>query len=214
MKLYRVLIIIVSLLLVVGACGKSGGEGKSAEPAAAEETSPGGNELAVSFSDQEDYKPGAFKLKKSIGFISGMRYNAVSTAKHAYVAFANYDVQLGLYTVDLPKEPGQIVIVVSFKTENKEVPFEQQMEAYAEMEVPTGTYEPAWMSEGKAFQVHYFVGGQEGGPSISGDGAGGKAVLTTSTPTRLAGTIDFTSPKGSTIKGRFDVKVEKDLWKK
>lgn len=74
---------------------------------------------------------GAFELKKTLGFISGMRYNAKSTAKHAYVAFANYDAQLGLFAVEVPKEPGR---------------------------------------------------------------------------------IDFTSPNGSTIKGTFNVKIEKDLW--
>ena len=213
MKFCRILIVTIALLLVFSACGKTNGEGDAAEPATTQEATGATNELTVVFNDQEDYGPGAFELKKALAFISGMRYNAVSTAKHAYVAFANYDVQLGLYTVDLPKEPGQIVIVVSFKTENLEVPFEQQMEAYAKMAVPTGTYEPAWMGEGKCFQVHYFVGGQEGGPSISGEGASGTATLTTSTPDKLAGTIDFTSAKGSTIKGTFNVKVEKDLWK-
>ena len=94
----------------------------------------------------EQFSPGAFELKKTLGFISGMRYNAKSTAKHAYVAFANYDVQLGFFAVDVPKEPGQIVIVISFKTENREMPLEQQMDAYAKMKVPTGTYPPGWMS--------------------------------------------------------------------
>jgi hypothetical protein len=212
MKYSRLFIITTALIMIFAYCGKSNGNGDSGETASqsgAKET----NALTVVFNSQEDYSPGAFELKKTMAFISGMRYNAVSTAKHVYVAFANYDATLGPYAVDIPKEPGQIVIVVSFKTANKEVPFEQQMETYAKLQVAIGTYKPGWMSEKESFQVHYFVGGESGGPSISGSGATGTATLTTSTPGRVSGSIDFTSPKGSTIKGTFNVKIEKDLWK-
>ncbi len=178
MKYFRVIIIAVALLLIFSACDKTDDKGGTT-PAAASKTKAGGtNQLTAVFNDQELHKPGAFELKKTLAFISGMRYNAKSTAKHVYVAFANYDAQLGMYAVDVPKEAGQIVIVVSFKTVNKEIPFEQQMAEYAKMAVPTGTYEPAWMGEGKTFQVHYFVGGQHGGPPLSGEGAKGTATLT------------------------------------
>jgi hypothetical protein len=202
MKFYRLCIVSLALLLVFIACGKTEGENGSPET----------NEIQVVFSESEQYSPGTFELKKTLCFISGMRYNAKSTAKHAYVAFANYDAQLGFFAVDVPKEPGQIVIVISFKTENQEMPLDQQMDAYAKMKVPTGTYPPGWMSEGRCFQVHYFVGGQEGGPSISGQGASGSATLTTSLSERVSGRIDFTSPSGSTIRGTFNVRIEKDLW--
>lgn len=214
MKYSGFFIITAILLLIFASCGKTGNNGNSTQPAASQTGTKETNELNVVFNNQEDYSPGTFELKKTIAFISGMRYNAVSTAKHVYVAFANYDgVKLGPYAVETPKEPGQIVIVVSFKTVNKEVPFEQQMEEYAKMRVLPGTYEPAWMGEGQCFQVHYFVTGQSSGPSISGEGASGTATLTTSTPERVSGSINFTSPKGSTIKGTFNVKIEKDLWK-
>jgi hypothetical protein len=87
------------------------------------------------------------------------------------------------------------------------------MEEYAKTKVPTGTFQPSWMGEGKSFQVSYFVGGQSGGPAISGEGASGTVTLTTSTPEKLGGSINFTSVNGSTIKGTFNVKVKKDLWK-
>lgn len=215
MKYLRVILITATLLLFFAACGNSNTKSSedTAEPAASPTQSKAVNEISAVFSDQEEYSPGAFELKKTLAFISGMRYNGKSTAKHVYIAFANYDAQLGPYAVDVPKEPGQIVIVVSFKTENKETPLEQQMDEYAKMTVPTGTYEPGWMASGRCFQVHYFVGGQEGGPSISDQGAAGTGSLTTSTAEKVSGTIDFTSPKGSTIKGTFEVKIEKDLWK-
>ncbi len=206
MKYLLTIVVTAALFLALSACGNGSGKEGQTEAKVT-------NEITVVFSDKEQYNPGAFELKKALGFIGGMRYNAKSTAKHAYVAFANYEAQLGLYTVEMPKEPGQIVILVSFKTENKEIPFQQQMEEYAKMEVPTGTFQPAWMGEGKSFQVTYFVGGQSGGPAISGTGASGTATLTTSTPEKLIGNIDFTSVNGSTIKGTFNVKVEKDLWK-
>jgi len=112
----------------------------------------------------------------------------------------------------MPEEPGQIVIIVSFKTENLEIPLDQQMDEYAKIKVATGTYEPTWMGEGQGFQVVYFVGGQSDGPAISAQGASGTAILTTSTADKVVGSINFTSPNGSTIKGSFNVKIEKDLW--
>lgn len=190
--------ITVTLLLTLAACGNGNGK----------ET----NEISVIFKDKELHNPGAFELKKSLGFISGMRYNGKSTAKLAYVVFANYEAQLGSYSVEPPKEAGQIAILVSFKTENKEIPFSQQMEEYAKMKVPIGDFEPSWMGEGKSFQVTYFVGGQSGGPAMSGTGASGTASLTVSTPEKVSGSINFTSVNGSTIKGTFNVKIIKDLW--
>jgi len=206
MKYLRVLAITTALLLIFSACGSTNGNERTA---GAKET----NEINVVFNGQEQYKPGTFELKKTLAFISGMRYNGKSTAKLVYVTFANYEeTKLGLYSVELPKESGQIVVVVSFKTENKETVFEQQMAEYAKMKVPTGAYEPAWMGSGKCFQVYYFVGGESGGPPISDQGATGTATLTTSTADKVSGSIDFTSPNGSTIKGTFNVKIEKDLW--
>jgi hypothetical protein len=204
MKCFRLFVIALILAMLFSACGKAGEESGAIET----------NDIRVVFSDGEQFSPGSFELKKTLGFISGMRYNARSTAKHVYVAFANYDAELGFFAVDVPKEPGQIVIVISFKTENRAMPLNQQMDAYAKMKVPTGTYPPGWMIEGRCFQVNYFVGGQEGGPSISGQGASGSATLTTSTSDRVSGRIDFTSPGGSTIRGTFNVRIEKDLWKK
>lgn len=212
MKYLRVITITVALLLIFAACGKTNGKEDSTKSAVIKAEGKETNEISAVFNDQELHNPGVFELKKTLAFISGMRYNAKSTAKLVYVAFANYEATLGSYAIEVPKEPGQIVIVVSFKTENKETAFEQQMAEYAKMKVLTGTYEPAWMGEGKCFQVHYFVGGQSGGPPISDQGAKGTATLTTSTPEKVSGSINFTSPKGSTIKGTFNVKIEKDLW--
>lgn len=203
MKYLLTIVITAALVFSLSACG-----GGNSGEAAGEK-----NELSVVFSDKEDNKPGAFELKKTLAFISGMRYNAKSTAKLVYVAFANYEVKLGLYAIEMPKEPGQIVIVVSFKTENKVMPMQQQMEEYAKMKVPTGTFEPCWMGSGKCFQATYYVGGQSGGQAISGSGASGTATLTTSTAEKVSGSIDFTSVNGSTMKGTFNVKIEKDLWK-
>lgn len=213
MKYVRVLMIIVPLLIFYSACSKTNGKEDSAKITSRQTAGKEANEISVVFSDKEEQNPGTFELKKTLAFISGMRYNAKSTAKLVYVAFANYDAKLGPYSIEVPEEPGQIVIVVSFKTENKEIALEQQMDEYAKMKVSTGVYEAAWMSEGKCFQVYYFIGGQSGGPSISDQGATGTATLKTSTPGKVSGNINFTSPKGSTIKGTFNVKVEKDLWK-
>jgi hypothetical protein len=213
MKYLLTIVITAALLIALPACGSGNGKEGAKDTAVSETATKAAGELNVVFSDKEDYKPGAFELKKAFAYIAGMRYNAEATAKLAYIVFANYDARLGLYGLDMPKDAGQIAIVVSFKTGNKVIPMAQQMEEYAKMQVPTGTFQPAWMGDGKCFQVTYFVGGESGGPSISGDGASGTATLTTSTPEKLIGSIDFTSVNGSTIKGAFNVKVEKDMWK-
>ena len=213
MKYLSIVFFIVVAMVTVVACG--GGAGTGDTPAASKgDDSSGASEISVNFSADEENSPGVFQLKETVGFISGMRYNAQSTAKLAYVAFANYPVELSPYgAVMPPKEMDQIAIVVAFKTENKEVPMEQQMEEYNKMTVPTGTYPLSWMGNEKSVQVSYQVG-QKDGVGISGEGASGNAVLTVSTPERVSGSIDFRSEKGSTIKGTFDVKIEKDFWKR
>lgn len=213
MKYLLIIVITAALLIALPACGEGNGKKDSTESTVSEAADEAASEIIVVFSDKEDFKPGAFELKKTFAYISGMRYNAEATAKLAYIIFANYDAQLGPYSVDMPKEAGQIAIEVAFKTENKVTSMQQQMEEYAKMKVPTGDFQPAWMGEGKSFQVTYYVGGESGGMGMSGTGASGTATLTTSTPEKLIGSIDFTSVNGSTIKGTFNVKVEKDLWK-
>jgi hypothetical protein len=213
MKYLLSIIIALALLIALPACGNGNGKEDATGPAVSETAAKAASEISVVFSDKEEYKPGAFELKKAFAYISGMRYNAEATAKLAYVVFANYDARLGPYSVDMPKEAGQIVIEVAFKTENKVTSMQQQMEEYAKMQVPTGTFQPAWMGDGQCFQVTYYVGGESGGLGMSHTGASGTATLTTSTPEKLSGSIDFTSVNGSTIKGTFNVKVEKDLWK-
>ena len=213
MKFKHLIAITIAIFLVFTACGKKDGTEAPSKSAPSQASSKEVNEINIVFSDQEEYSPGAFTLEKTFAYISGMRYNAASTAKLVYVVFANYEATLGSYGINMPAEPGQIAVVVSFKTANKEQPIEQQMEDYNNMQVATGTYEPAWMGEGECFQVVYYVGGEEGGLSLSDRGASGSATLTTSTPEKVSGSIDFTSSKGSTIKGTFNVKIEKDLWK-
>jgi hypothetical protein len=207
MKYLLTIGISMALLLTAVNCGngKSGG---------GQDQGGDTSQLTVAFNERELHNPGAFQLKKTFAFIAGMRYNAKSTAKLVYVAFANYDAALGLYTADPPKQAGQILILVSFKTDNKEIPLEKQMEEYAKMQVPTGTYQPSWMGKGGSFQVVYFMGPDLGGPALSGTGSSGTAVLTASSPGRVSGSIDFTSENGSTIKGTFNVKIEKDMWKR
>ncbi len=204
MKHLSVAFLIVVSMTVIIACG--GGSGTGGD-------TPQANDISVTFSGNEENSPGAFQLKETIGYISGMRYNAKSTAKLAYVVFANYPVELSLYgSIVPPKEAGQIAVIVSFKTESKEIPMVQQMEEYNKMTIPTGTYPPSWMGNEKSFQVTYWMA-QQNGISISGQGASGTAALTSSTPDQVSGSIDFKSEKGSTIKGTFTAKIKKDFWK-
>jgi len=156
-----------------------------------------------------------FAVKKSLGYISGMRYNDKALAKLGYVVFGNYEAKLGPYGVDLPQDPKHVALVVSFKSKSEEVAFEKQEELYKTMKVPTGEYAKAgWMDPEPIFQVGYFVGGSNSGPTLSMQESKGRATITVATPEWICGSIDFTSPKGSRVKGTFAVKVEKDMWAK
>lgn len=206
-----VIIIVVSMAAAI-ACG-GGSETSGTQPAVKGGDSSQANEISVNFSADEENSPGAFQLQKTVGFISGMRYNAKSTAKLAYVVFANYPVKLSDYgSIVPPQEAGQIAVIAAFKTESKEVPMAQQMVEYEKMTVPTGTYPPSWMDKDKSVQVSYWVA-QKNGVGLSGQGASGSAALTSSTSDHVSGSIDFKSAKGSTIKGTFKVKIRKDFWK-
>jgi len=156
-----------------------------------------------------------FAVKQGTGYISGMRYNDKALAKLGYVALANYDVALGPYSIEMPKDPKEVAVLISFKTPSQEVAFEKQEELYKTLKVPTGEYgKPGWMDPEQIFQVSYFVGGKNGGPALTGQSAKGKATLTVATPGWLCGSIDLTSEKGSTVKGTFAVKVARDFWAK
>ncbi len=170
--------------------------------------------LDVSFGD-EPIAVGDFEVTHTAGFIAGMRYNGERTAKLAYLVFANYEPRLTSYNLDPPKEEGQVALMITFKTESKDVPFKQQMDEYKKMTLPTGAYGPGWMKREAIFQVVYYVGGEKAGsgPAISDD-AKGEATLTHATAGLVCGSIDFTSEKGTTIKGTFSVPIEKDMWVK
>ena len=129
MKYLRILGITAAVLLIFIACGKKEIGEESLEPESGRKVSKETNEIIVVFSDQEEYSPGVFQLEKTLAFVSGMRYNAESTAKLVYVVFANYEVNMGLYYIEPPVEPGQIAILLSFKTKNLEIPLEQQIDA-------------------------------------------------------------------------------------
>lgn len=174
------------------------------------------NELVFTPAEGDGLKLDApFTVKKTLGYISGMSYSGKSLAKLGYVVFANYEAKIGMYGVDLPQDPKEVALVVSFKTKSEDVEMEKQQELYKSMKVPTGEYaKPGWMDVEQIFQVGYLVGGSNSIPTLSMPEAKGKATLTVSTPEWICGSLDFTSPKGSTVKGTFAVKVEKDMWAK
>ncbi|MHC5009972.1 MAG: hypothetical protein ACYTG6_03360 [Planctomycetota bacterium] len=195
-----------------GPSGTTEPEGGGTGP---EPSDPGCDEttaLQVSFGADEKFPVASFEVTHTTGFIAGMRYNAKATAKLAYAIFANYEPRLDRNNLVVPTEEGQVALVVTFKTETVEMPFEEQMERYKEMAVPTGTFAPTWMGKDVGYQVVYYVGGQAGGQALSGQGASGEATLTVSTPDRVCGSIDFTSKNGTTVQGTFHVEIVGDKW--
>ena len=99
MKSLWALLIVIALLVSFAACGGTNGKEGSSDNAVSKSGGKETNELSVVFNDREQFKPGAFELKKTVAYISGMYYNGKAVAKHVYVAFANYeDAKIGLYS--------------------------------------------------------------------------------------------------------------------
>lgn len=205
----------LSLAVALGmGCGKkddSNGEGGGSGGGGGGAKCSEANAVKVAWNADEMYAPGAFEHSHTIGFQSGMVWNGKSVSKIGYAVIANYDVKLGPYMIDVPKEEGQQAILIQFVTDSAPVTMETQKAEYAKLELAPGEYKPA--DSGKAgLQLTYFVGGQSGGPNIS-SGATGGATLTQAKGA-LCGSIDFTTPKGSTFKGTFNAPITKDLWAK
>ncbi|MBU1242328.1 hypothetical protein KKD52_06035 [Myxococcota bacterium] len=213
----------LSLGLAVSCGKKKADDGAKADGKADDKTAKAGgspctekNQLEFTPAEGDGLKlETPFSTKMGTGYISGMRYNNKALAKLGYVAIGNYDVALGPYGIDMPKDPKEIAVLISFKTKSEDVEFEKQEALYKTLKVPTGEYaKPGWMDPEQIFQVNYFVGGKNGGPALTGTNAKGKATLTVATPEWICGSIDLTSEKGSTVKGTFAVKVAKDFWAK
>jgi len=200
--------------LVFAGCGKkdgegdeSGGEGKSAAAKCSES-----NKVDVAWTDKEMHAPGAFKHTHTIGYESGMVMNGKSLHKIGYVALANFDVKLGQYMADMPKEEGQQLILIKFKTADVPTAAATNKSDYAKLSLTAGE-QKLGPRQDSGFDVTYFVGGKNSGPSVTGSKAKGGATLTT-VDGSLCGSIDLTTPRGSTLKGTFNAPILKDLWAK
>ena len=91
MKFTGVLVFVSSLALALGACGKKDGdEGGGGSAAKCSEK----NAVAVTWTDKEMHKPGAFEHKHTLGFMSGMVWNGKSTSKIGHVVLASPDLDL------------------------------------------------------------------------------------------------------------------------
>jgi hypothetical protein len=189
--------------------GAEGGGGSGSKGAACAEA----NDVKVTWSAEEMYAPGAFTHSHTLGFLSGMVYNGKSLSKIGYVVLANYDVKLGAYMIDVPTEKGQQAILIQFKTETVPTVMETNKADYAKLTLASGTFQPATGGTEPGFQVMYFVGGENSGPGLTNSESKGTATLTQSKGS-LCGSIDFTSPEGSTFKGTFNAAIAKDLWAK
>ncbi|MFH2010145.1 MAG: hypothetical protein ABI333_26340 [bacterium] len=156
----------------------------------------------------------SFKATKTVAWISGRRYDAKATAKHAYIAFANYDVKLGPTMIELPKKPGEVAVVVSIKTANQEVPLAGQRAVYGKLAVPTGAFPFGVMDPKQSYSVSVYLGGSSGGKVVSGQRPRGKAIVTHSSPKHLCGSLGFRSGSGTFLKGEFNLPITRDLWAK
>lgn len=221
-------LILLSGLVLVG-CGKKDEAGDKKDEAAAngpdkdkdkpaaevkakKVTCSEANKVEVAWHAEEMYTPGEFTHTHSIGFLSGMVFSGKTLYKIGYLVLANYDVKLGSYMIEMPKEEGQQAILIKFKTKTVPTVMETNKADYAKLSLATGEQKQAPGDEA-GFDVSYFVAGESGGPGLSNSNSKGTATLTTAEGA-LCGSIDFTSPKGSTFKGSFNAQILKDLWAK
>lgn len=172
-----------------------------------------GNDVEVVFSDKEQHKIEGFEVTHRSAYYSGMYYNGKTLARIAYVVFANYEHDISRWGLTPSKGEGEVAVVVSFKTPSIPSTLQEQKAKYASLAVEAGEYTPGWMDAEQIFQVTYYPGGGKGGPAISSDGTG-TATVTQATDDHICGTIEFVSPKGTTVRGEFSVPIEGDLWKK
>lgn len=233
MRLAKLVTIMAALSLPLAACGKDDKkDGKGGDKSGDKGGDKGGdkakkgdgmpdppkcdekNEIAVTWGEDSDPKPPAFEHKFTTGYLSGMRYNGKSDAKIAYVVASNVETKFTMYGLDMPKEPNEVHVILAFKTESHEHELAGQKEWYTNAEVGAGEYPPGSMDPKQSVQVSYFVGGANGGPIISGGDSTGSATITKATGGGVCGTIDFTSAKGTTVKGTFNAPLQKDLWAK
>jgi hypothetical protein len=211
------LVSVATLAILAAGCGKGdkGGDKKKGKTTSGSSECDETNDLKIVFGEKESpgLAAGPLEVKKTLGYISGMGQSK-TVAKYAHVAVSNTaDMKLGPYGALPPKNPGEVVLIVAFKTKNVPTELPQQRDNYNKLSVAPGTYKPGWMEMTRSFQVSAFLGGKGSGPALSGTGSG-VATLTKSTPTRLCGSINMTTRAGSSIKGTFNVPIEMDLWKK
>ncbi len=185
----------------------SGGpSGPCGEPTRLEFTPAADDELAFA---------GPFEVTSSLAYHSGLRIRGTHTARAGHLVFANYRLELGPYKFFSPKDPTQWAILLSFKTESREVRNEHSFAEYRKMPLEPGVYDRmGYQDAQRSFQVAWYSGGKKKPVILTGNKAGGKAELTVANDQWLCGSVDFTSEKGSRLKGTFAVKVEKDYWGK
>jgi hypothetical protein len=217
---------LLSCVAILAGCGKgdagerkeekkdvSGGPAAAPAPAPAPEvTCTEKTDLQVSLSDKEGngITGAPFEVKAVVGYLGGMVYSGKSLAKLAVVVIANHpNPNVGSYGSVPSPSAGDYDVVLKFSTDTVPVasPAEQKP-AWTKLTLQPGSYPPANMGEKQSLGVSVWVGGAGSGPGLSG-GASGTATVTQVSPGVICGSIDFTSAKGSTVKGTFNVKLEK-----
>jgi hypothetical protein len=171
------------------------------------------NRVVLSLAEAEAVKlPGAFRSTHQLAYLMGMRMNDRTTSKHGHVILANYAVKLGDYGMVPPEAAGQVALQLAFKTDDQVVAHEQSLAAYQKLALRAGTFPPAWMSDKQSVAVSLFLGGSPGGKVLTMGRPTGTATLTHASAAGLCGAVDVTTRAGSTVKGSFAVRLERDLW--
>ncbi|MFT7581466.1 MAG: hypothetical protein ACI9MR_003142 [Myxococcota bacterium] len=192
-------------------CGKGGSDAGPAPSKCSEK-----NALTVTWSsgNKELHEPGAFTLKDTKAFLGGSVNNGKTMSKAATLILSSNTAEIGKYGVEMPKEPGQINLVFQFHSPSVPSDLKTQKADYAKLSLAKGGYVPSVMRDSKSpkFELTYYLSGKNSGSSVSAHtGAKGSAKLS-SVDGHLCGTVDFTTAKGSTIKGSFNTPIISDLW--
>ena len=126
------------------------------------------------------------------------------------IAFANFPIKFDRHNLARPKQPGEVSVVLAFKSASRESSFEEQRSVYKEMALENGKYKPGTVSDRALFRVTVYAAGSSA--LLTQKGATGSATLSVFGGGRVCGSFAVESRSGSTAEGSFSLEVERDLW--
>lgn len=198
MRKFNLLFLSFASLLIFSCSGSEEGETAKGDSKCKEE-----NNVTIT-SDTPELK--SFEAKNNIAFLGGWQFGDKHRGKVS-ICIANYDVKLSMFDVELPKEDGQYIIVITFVGDF--APKEEKLPALktGKFEFGSSSNENPSVSavvwkKGGTIDAFYNIAQHTG----SGE-------LTHIDESSVCGNATIKTPDGTEIQASFNMPIEKDFWK-